>query len=1029
MKKCKSKYISLIKPLFLAILSVCFSDKIQAQTYPNQPVVQPGAQRIRFTSVTSSINTGQDYSSWLNDNLDSLVQNVWQNNFIWVDLTLKLQQHSTVSEFKFYDYEGVFTDKPDSIYALNGKKKTFLGTFTGPAYMIFDDLKLATPVQADAIIIRKYSNNIPQKIYIYGTINNNNNANLASIKLSAGSLNPVFNSAVQAYTASVSDTVSVIKLIPTANGAGESIKVNNVAVATGNTVNLPLVTGKNLVTVKVTAQDGVTTNTYTININRASPPASGSLPDTGAIVKIPIDSTRWYMLNNISNGLGGLTDGRLHSQFNTGYGLLFSNYDAYYPVKPGEHIDLYKIRFYSYEGGLGNYPLTVSVIDSLGNKTQVATYVGGIYEAWVGPVPGNSSISLTKPVKNIKYIVLNCWYQFPAEMELYGYYKAPPPVTPVVKKAYPLNQYFGVNAFEWNFEDPNNPLVVNASLLKAIRSFTQVRHYMDWNKLESTRGEYTYDPVHSGGWNYDAIYKTCKNYNLLVLADLKTQPDWLIATYPADQRDAENVPVPYGSDFSDPKSYMLQAKAAFQYAARYGSNAAVSSKLLSVDTSSRWTADPVNTVKKGLGLIKYIECDNERDKWWKGRKGYQTSYEYAANLSAFYDGNKNTMGPGVGVKNADPTMQVVMGGLASADPSYVHGMVEWCRQHRGYHTDGTVNLCWDVINYHLYANNSVNGSNATTGIAPELSKTAKIAQQFIAMSHEYAHDMPVWVTEAGYDANQGSPQKAPAIGDKTAPKVEADWILRTSLLYARSGIARLFYYEAYDDNAANPTQYASSGLINDNKTRRPAADYLYQVNKLFGSYTYKQSLSSSPVVDRYQSDDKQAYVLYYPTQKGQTGSYVLNLGTADSAYLYTPTAGVNDMRYTKQKLANGKLTLNITETPIFVVPSGIAGALAAKALTAVKDTLSASAAFDKTISIYPNPSISYLTIAINSQTQGKVSIKVVDAMGTVYGNYTGTKSAESFSQTINVTRIPMGIYVVQVTQGKLQSVRKVYKSY
>ena len=105
-----------------------------------------------------------DYSPWLNDNVDSLVQEVWLNNFVWVDVTLKLTQRSKITRFSFYDYEGVFTDAPDSIYALNGTTKTFLGTFTGPAYMVWDGFTLATPVEADAIIIHKFSNNIPQRL-------------------------------------------------------------------------------------------------------------------------------------------------------------------------------------------------------------------------------------------------------------------------------------------------------------------------------------------------------------------------------------------------------------------------------------------------------------------------------------------------------------------------------------------------------------------------------------------------------------------------------------------------------------------------------------------------------------------------------------------------------------------------------------------------------------------------------------------------------------------------------------------------
>src|SRR5207237_143581 len=149
-----------------------------------------------------------------------------------------------------------------------------------------------------------------------------------------------------------------------------------------------------------------------------------------------------------------------------------------------------------------------------------------------------------------------------------------------------------------------------------------------WHKLESEEGSYTYNPTMSGGWNYDAIYERCKAEGIEVLACLKTIPDWMANTYPPADRDSENTPLRYGKDFTDPNSYLEHAKVAFQYMARYGSNTTVNPALLSVNSTPRWPGDNPNTIKIGLGLIKYIECDNERDKWWKGRKAYQTAREY-----------------------------------------------------------------------------------------------------------------------------------------------------------------------------------------------------------------------------------------------------------------------------------------------------------------------------------------------------------------------------------------------------------------
>lgn len=639
--------------------------------------------------------------------------------------------------------------------------------------------------------------------------------------------------------------------------------------------------------------------------------------------KIPIDASRWYQLNNVSNGLQQLFDGDLYTRPNTGWGKILSNYDAYYPVPDGMDMEIDSIKLFDWEGTIVDYPATFYVIaDTTWQRRPLATFTGERYNGWDGPCPDRPDVyALDTPRTHVRYIVMNCWYEYPTEVEFYGSYKAVHSATPANKTFLPLKNFFGINAFEWDFENPANPMAIDETRMAAIKSFTAVRHYMDWQKLESAEGKYTYDPVHSGGWNYDTIYARCKTEGITVLADLKTLPDWMLDSYPADQRDAENVPVEYGNDFSNPASYIKQGKVAFQYAARYGSNKNVKRSLLSVDTTQRWTNDEINTIKIGLNLVKYIECDNERDKWWKGRRAYQTGREYAANLSAFYDGHKKALGPGVGVKNADSKMLVVMGGLASASTDYVRGMIDWCKEFRGYKADGTVNLCWDIVNYHLYANDARYAPNAwpTTGIAPELSINDSVAAAFIQMVHEYAADMPVWITETGYDLNQGSPQKAIPIGNKTAMETQADWIVRTALTYARSGIQRLFFYQLVDDNPWSSGPYATSGLINDDRTRRVAADYLLQLNKTFGSYAYQQTLQASPVVDKYSASiGKIMYAVWLPTQTGNTMSYSLDVEGADTAIVYTLQKGADKLTAKKMIPANGHVTINVSETPLFV---------------------------------------------------------------------------------------------------------------
>ncbi|WP_345953168.1 T9SS type A sorting domain-containing protein [Mucilaginibacter sp. PAMB04168] len=996
-------------------------------------------QRIPVISVNASEDTGQDYSSLLNDDLNNLIPDAWQNNFKYVDVTLRLQKRSTISRLSLYDYKGVFDDNPADIYILNGKTKTLIGKFTGPSYMVMQDMNLPQPMEADAIIIHKYCNSMPQKVFVYGYLTEE------------AKPEPVEQTPAPVETpADPVKTPPVVLPEPTpapVEAPADTVKKPPVVLPdpTPAPVEVPIDTVKTppVVLPAEPAKPAPVVTTPDPVITPAPDPAPKPDPapaDPAAIVKIPIEAKRWYQINSSNDGIADLFDGVVDVPISNTWGKIFNNYDAWYPVADGEKITLSKIKFYDASGTLGDKPFTVSVITSSGKRIQIATFNGDRYNTWVGPYPernlnGDGQFELDNPITDVKFIVFNCWYMFPTEVEFYGTYQAAHAVTAAPKKDVPFNHYFGVNAFEWDFEDPNKPYEIDESRLKAMKTFTQVRHYLDWQRIEPQQGRFTFNPSHSGGWNYDVLYQRAKAEGIEILADLKTLPDWLLDSYPGDMRDAENVPVKYGQDFTKPTSYIEQARAGFQFAARYGSSTGVDASQLSVNTTQRWYGDGVNTVKQGMDLIKYIECDNERDKWWKGRKAYQTAFEYAANLSAFYDGHKNTMGPGVGVKNADPNMKVVMAGLASPNTDYLRAMVDWCKQNRGYNADGSVNLCWDVINYHLYSNDakSSQGGNATRGMAPETGETAQVAQGFIAAAHQYAADMPVWVTELGYDVNQGSYLKAIPIGDKTALQTQADWILRSALLYARVGADRIFFYQAYDDNPNSSIQFGSSGLLNRDKSRKPAGDFIYQAQQLLGNYTFKQTVHSNPIVDRYENNGQSAYMLVIPDEKGRSADYTLDLGNADSASIYTPKVGSDQMELKKVQISNGQLALTVTETPQFVIPSSPkafeTGEMLKLATKVANKTDSVqNGIISNTLKVYPNPAINYVDVTFNNKLSGKVDIKVYDARtGRAYRTYSFNKQADEFSQRIDLTGTPYGVCLVEIRQDQAIVTRRVIK--
>lgn len=192
-----------------------------------------------------------------------------------------------------------------------------------------------------------------------------------------------------------------------------------------------------------------------------------------------------------------------------------------------------------------------------------------------------------------------------------------------------------------------------------------VRIYSDWDWTEHVQGQSAFEPTADTGFMYDdylAALGPGNNTEMEVGLGLsphvvvqgtagfvhggnKTEARW-------KAMDASLFPVPGASQ--DPASYKDLAGHMFQWAARYGSNPKVDKSLLRLA--------PGQPPLVGSGLQPWLEVLNEPDGWWAGREAYYTPLEYAAALSASYDGHEGRLGPGMGIKAADSGLMVAQGG-------------------------------------------------------------------------------------------------------------------------------------------------------------------------------------------------------------------------------------------------------------------------------------------------------------------------------------------------------------------------------
>ncbi|WP_307852094.1 cadherin domain-containing protein [Neobacillus rhizophilus] len=101
-----------------------------------------------------------------------------------------------------------------------------------------------------------------------------NNALLANLTASTGTLNPIFAASIKDYSITVPNSTSQIKFTPTTADANATVTVGGNLVKSGQESPLiNLAAGENNIPIIVTAQDGSTV-TYTVKLNRNRPPAA-----------------------------------------------------------------------------------------------------------------------------------------------------------------------------------------------------------------------------------------------------------------------------------------------------------------------------------------------------------------------------------------------------------------------------------------------------------------------------------------------------------------------------------------------------------------------------------------------------------------------------------------------------------------------------------------------------------------------------------------------------------------------------------
>ncbi|RYD92098.1 MAG: hypothetical protein EOP54_21370, partial [Sphingobacteriales bacterium] len=132
-----------------------------------------------------------------------------------------------------------------------------------------------TPIAIGASVLKNYTitayNGADKTSTTLGIAGKSQNADLANLQLSKGSLSPGFAKATTSYNVHVDNTITTIMVTPFNDDPTATVKVNATSVTSG-TASLPinLNVGDNTITVIVTASES-NTKTYTLTVNRDGP--------------------------------------------------------------------------------------------------------------------------------------------------------------------------------------------------------------------------------------------------------------------------------------------------------------------------------------------------------------------------------------------------------------------------------------------------------------------------------------------------------------------------------------------------------------------------------------------------------------------------------------------------------------------------------------------------------------------------------------------------------------------------------------
>lgn len=404
----------------------------------------------------------------------------------------------------------------------------------------------------------------------------------------------------------------------------------------------------------------------------------------------------------------------------------------------------------------------------------------------------------------------------------------PPALAPETPSPSPLRERIGVNVVHAN--DPD----------EVARVAGWARDYHRWYWYEPERGRLTWS---SGRQRIDQFYSHLSRLGVKLLVSVGMVPSWA-----SSNGKTSGLPYPRGRSGTALDDYIAHGEYLAQLAARYGA------------THHR---EGISSADKltGLGWVQAIEGWNEPNQDWTDPRF--PAAHFARMLEVDYDG-AGTRGAAassfVGVKSGDPTILVVLPGLAGPDIAYLEATL--ANRTRG------DRLPFDVLSFHWYAK----GDSRRGGRSPEAAGLVDAVRKVRQWRDSFAPGVPIWLTELGWDTNS---RVSRSHSELYAPEPTAGaYLVRSVFLSLANGVDKLFLFSYRDHDSESPGLYATAGLVENSSVdegldarKKAGWYYLATISRLLGSMVMAS-------VDR-QGDGNPAVYLYRLARPDGSGGAVV----------------------------------------------------------------------------------------------------------------------------------------------------------